>query len=147
MLSFVNILRSVQETWQPLLSASSPEICFFLLPCPCQVCPTPKSCLVISLPGVHAAAGLYEVMSSGLLCLSSYPCLQGITVPIQSLCPGFLSGDREQSMASVCPNFSSRRNQDTMRQPPFLQGTWTCHSISSVDVPSSSFLAFLLPVS
>lgn len=118
----------------PLLSSSSPEICFFLPPWTCQLCPVPRSHLAISLPSVHAAAGLYQVMFSGPLWLSSYPCLQGIPVPIQSVCQDFLSEDTEQSMASVCLNFNSRRSQDAMRQPPLLQGMWTCRPTSRVDV-------------
>lgn len=63
----------------PLLSSNSPEISFFLPPWPCQVCPVPRPCLAISPPRVQAAAGLYQVMSSGPLWLSSCPCLQGIS--------------------------------------------------------------------
>lgn len=124
----------------PILSSCSPEICFFLPPWACQVCPAPRSCLAIS----HHKCSHSSWIASGHVLMS--PC-DLVHIPVCrasqfpfSLCAQVSYLETQNSVATVFPNCSCRRTQDAMRQPPFLQGMWTCHPISSVDVPSSSFL-------
>lgn len=96
MLSFVIVLRSVQERYGTFTFFLFPGN-LLLPPWPCQVCPAPRFHVWPSHPQVLMQQ--LDYIRSHPQCppvVSSDPCLQGITVPIQSGCPGFLSGDRPE---------------------------------------------------
>lgn len=128
MLSFVNVLSSVQETDGTFTSFLFPGnlLLSSTLALPSLSCPK-VSFLAISPPSVMQQLDYIRSHPQFPPVLSSDPCLQGITVPIQSGCPGFLSGDRTEC-GQCMPKFQ-------------LQKKPRCHRAASiplrnVDMPS-----------